>query len=92
VDLLDSETEKRSIDHILLLQALDRYIDDVIAMNHGTTLDEVPVIMKESFARSLQANIEYHQMMAATHARDGNNVMADLHKTKLVVYKSLIPK
>jgi hypothetical protein len=92
VNLLASETEKRSTDHVLLLQALDRYVDDVIAMNHGTTLDEVPVILKESFARSLQANIEYHQMMSVIHAKDGNIVMADLHKTKLAVYESIIPK
>jgi hypothetical protein len=75
-----------------LVQALDRYIDDIVAMNHGTRLDHVPLIMKESFARSLQANIEYHQMMSDIHARDGNVVMADLHKTKLAVYKSIIPR
>ena len=89
---MSDNAEKRATDQILLVQALDRYIDDVVAMNHGTRPDETPIIMKDSFTRSIQANIEYHQMMADIHAKNGEIVMSNLHKTKLAIYRAIMPK
>jgi hypothetical protein len=84
--------EKRVNDQTILLQALDKYIDDVIAMDHRTEFGELPIIVKEKLARAIQANIEYHQLMANANEKEGDIPMSNLHKIKAEIYKSIIPK
>jgi hypothetical protein len=88
----DDNIEARTQSHTILVQALDKYIDDVIAMNHGTKARDLPIIIKNRLATSIQANIEYHTAMAEANEKAGDIAMADFHKVKVEIYKTIMPK
>jgi hypothetical protein len=74
------------------MQALDKYINDVIAKKHGTQADELPIIIRNRFALSIQANIDYHKSMAEGNMKAGDIAMANFHSLKVRIYESLLPK
>jgi hypothetical protein len=84
--------EKRMNNQTILLQALDKYIDDVIATDHRTEFGKLPIIVKEILARAIQANIEYHQLMAKANEKESDVPMSNLHNITAETYKSIIPK
>ena len=90
--MTNDNTEARAQSHTILVQALDKYINDVIAMNHGTKAKDLLIIVKKRLTLSILANIDYHKTMAEANEEAGDIAMADFHKVKIEIYKSIMPK
>lgn len=47
-------------------------------------------VVKDNFRRSLQANVDYHALMASTYRKDGDASRETYHKLMADVYRSLV--
>lgn len=82
----DSEITDAGMKNSLLLSNLEKWIDAVI-LQDGLTDKQLIAKVKESFNRSMQANIDYHTFMS-----NNTDIESDQNRHKLLVkvYKELL--
>lgn len=86
----DANAENRSIKLAGFLCSLEGYVNEIVTSNHGIKPEEMSKIVTESFMRSVQANVQYHDELAHLKEKEGESVNADYHSAMAQVYRSLL--
>ncbi len=84
---LKDEILESGIKNSIFLNNLEGWIDEAISKN-GLAEEELVKLLKSSFQRSIQANIEYHLLMVKEVAK---GIMTDRHRIMAKVYQELLP-
>lgn len=85
-----SDAGRRSDRHTLFLKSFEDYVSEVVSSNHGMKAKDMRKVVKDNFRRSLQANVDYHALMASTYRKDGDASRETYHKLMADVYRSLV--
>jgi hypothetical protein len=85
----NSAAERRSAKNSLFLQGLEELVTEFAKSDSGLKPDDVVILFKENFNRSMQANIDYHLQLAELHKREGNEAMSALHELQAKIYRSI---
>lgn len=83
------EIPDAGIQHSLFLNNLEEWIDEVISRD-GLTDKKIIENVRESFERSIQANIDHHSFLAKNTNGNGDSRLANRHKLMAQVYQSLL--
>ena len=78
-----------AIRNSLFLNNVQRWIDEIISQD-GLARNELIKTIKESFQRSMQANIDHHRFMMTSANGNDDQKTADHHKLMADVYQALI--
>jgi hypothetical protein len=88
----DAGAERR-VDKISpFLQSFESYIVEVAKLDHGATPDQVVIVFKNTFNRSMLASAEYHEEMAKLYHQGGETANAGFHEIQGKIYRSIIAK
>lgn len=85
-DILD-----RGAKQSFFLNNLEQWIDEVISQD-GLADRELVKRIKESFERSIQANVDYHKSMMNSARENDEEKMADRHRLMAEIYQSLLKR
>jgi len=86
-DALGNRAAKSS----LHLNSLERWIDEITSQEELSDNELIKTI-KESFQRSMRANIEHHKFMMNNAKENGDMIKADRHRRMAEVYQSFLHK
>jgi hypothetical protein len=83
---MSSEDNKISKSNSLFLNNMEKWIDGIIIQD-GLADAQIVKKIKESFTRAMQANIEYHTLLAKSSDDKGKQ---DRHELMVKIYNELL--
>ena len=85
----DSAVERRSAKNTLFLQSLKALVAEFARSDNGIKPDELVILFKQNFDRSMLANVDYHSKMAELNKKEGNEAMSALHQLQAEIYRTI---
>ncbi len=85
------ESDGKRIDekYSVYLNDVEKWIDAAISRDGSTTDDELIRKAVDSFKRSIQANVEYHELMV-NNSHMGGNGNKSQHSLMVEIYKGIL--